>query len=217
MGKTSMIGVMFASVACASAVAGPGIPAASAQGCSDVEVVFARGTGEPAGVGWLGTAFVNSVRGKVGTKTVSAYAVDYPADWNLYASVRAGGSNALAHIHATAVNCPNTRIVLGGFSQGAGVIDQLAIGQPVGVFTPMPLPAEDQPRIAAIAVFGNPLRTMNNGGSLVEKSPVYGSRTIDQCATGDKYCDGGTDPMAHYAYVQNGMVDQAGAFVAARV
>lgn len=218
MRKQTIVGVMSASaLACASAFLGTGAPAAHAQSCSDVEVIFARGTGEPAGVGWLGTAFINNVRGKVGTKSVTSYAVDYPADWNLYSSVRAGGSDALARIHTTAANCPNTRIVLGGYSQGAGVIDQLAIAQPVGVFTPMPIPAEDEPHVAAIAVFGNPLRTMNNGGSLVDKSPVYGGRTIDQCATGDKYCDGGTDSMAHYAYVQNGMVDQAGAFVAARV
>ncbi|KRE26938.1 cutinase [Mycobacterium sp. Soil538] len=218
MGRRSTFSaVAVSAVACATALFGPGVPAASAQGCSDVEVIFARGTGEPAGVGWLGTAFINTVRGKVGAKTVSAYAVNYPADWNLYSSVRAGGSDALARIHTTAANCPDTRIVLGGYSQGAGVIDQLAIGQPVGVFTPMPIPAGDEPRIEAIAVFGNPLRTMNNGGSLVDKSPVYGSRTIDQCATGDKYCSGGTDSMAHYAYVQNGMVDQAGSFVASRV
>ncbi len=195
-----------------------GAPAASAQSCSDVEVVFARGTTEPAGVGWLGTAFINSVRSKVGAKTVSTYAVNYPANWDLYSSVRAGGTDALAHVHATAANCPNTRIVLGGYSQGAGVVDVLAIGQRVGVFTPMPIPAEDEPHVAALAVFGNPMRTMNGGGPLTDKSPVYGSRTIDQCATGDQYCyPGPSTNTGHYAYVQNGMVDQAAAFVAGRV
>lgn len=199
-------------------VSGIGTPAASAQGCSDVEVIFARGTTEPAGVGWLGTAFINAVRSKVGAKSVSTYAVNYPADWNLYTSVRTGGTDALARVHATAANCPNTRIVLGGYSQGAGVMDLLAIGQRVGLFVPMPIPAEDEPHVAAIAVFGNPMRTMNGGGPLTDKSPVYGSRTIDQCATGDQYCDAGPSTnTGHYAYVQNGMVDQAAAFVAGRV
>ncbi|WP_255506050.1 cutinase family protein [Mycolicibacterium sp. 018/SC-01/001] len=207
-----------AATICAISAAGAGSPTAAAQTCSDVDIVFARGTTEPPGVGWLGTAFINSVRSKVGSKSVSTYAVNYPANWDLYSSVRAGGTDALAHVHATAANCPNTRIVLGGYSQGAGVVDVITIGQRVGLFTPMPIPAEDEPHVAAIAVFGNPMRTMNGGGSLVDKSPVYGGRTIDQCATGDQYCDPGpSDNTAHYAYVQNGMLDQAAAFVAGRV
>ena len=190
---------------------------ANAQACSDVEVIFARGTTEAAGVGWLGTAFINNVKSKIGSKSLTTYAVNYPASWDLYTSVRAGSSDALARIRSTSSNCPNTRFILGGYSQGAGVIDQLAIAQPVGVFTPMPIAAADEPRIAAIAVFGNPMRTMNGGGPLDQKSPVYGSRVIDQCAPRDKYCEGGTDTSGHFAYVQNGMVDQAGTFVTARL
>ncbi|AFM17961.1 Cutinase [Mycolicibacterium chubuense NBB4] len=205
------------SIAGAAGLAGAGTPTANAQTCSDVEVVFARGTTEPAGVGWLGTAFVNNVRSKIGSRSLATYAVNYPASWDLYTSVRAGSSDALAHIHSTVANCPNTRIILGGYSQGAGVIDELAIAAPVGVFTPMPIPSGDEPHIAAIAVFGNPMRTMNNGGPLDQKSPVYGSRTIDQCADRDKYCAGGTDDSGHFAYLQNGMVDQAGTFVTGRL
>lgn len=219
MKRRSVVSVLSTvATICAGTATGMGVPAASAQGCSDVEVIFARGTTEPAGVGWLGTAFIDSVRSKVGAKSVSTYAVNYPADWNLYTSVRAGGTDALARVHATATTCPDTRIVLGGYSQGAGVVDVMAIGQRVGLFTPMPIPAEDEPHVAALAVFGNPMRTMNGGGALPDKSPVYGSRTIDQCATGDQYCDAGPSTnTGHYAYVQNGMVDEAAAFVAGRV
>ena len=38
------------------------VPSASAQPCPDVEVIFARGTAEPPGVGGIGQAFVDSVR-----------------------------------------------------------------------------------------------------------------------------------------------------------
>jgi len=41
-------------------------PAATAQPCSDVEVVFARGTGEPPGVGIVGQAFVDALSAQVG-------------------------------------------------------------------------------------------------------------------------------------------------------
>src|SRR5205807_1766221 len=57
-------------------------PSASAAGCSDVEVVFARGTGEPPGVGPTGQAFVDSLRSRVGAKSVGVYPVTYPASEN---------------------------------------------------------------------------------------------------------------------------------------
>lgn len=64
----------------AAGVIGLGTPAASAApGCSDVEVVFARGTAEPAGPGDEGQAFVDSIKSNLKGKTVSAYAVNYPA------------------------------------------------------------------------------------------------------------------------------------------
>ena len=51
-----------------------------------------------------------------------------------------------AHIQSVAVNCPNTRMVLGGYSQGAGVIDLST--------TAMPPQVADH--VAAAALFGAP-------------------------------------------------------------
>jgi cutinase len=56
-----------------------GIPSASAAPCPDVEVVFARGTFEPPGIGATGEAFVDSLRSQVGGKSVDVYPVNYPA------------------------------------------------------------------------------------------------------------------------------------------
>ena len=42
-----------------AAVMGGAVPSASAQPCPDVDVVFARGTGEVPGVGGVGQAFVD--------------------------------------------------------------------------------------------------------------------------------------------------------------
>ena len=53
------------------------IPAASAA-CPDAEVVFARGREEPPGVGAVGDALINSLRGKT-RMPVGAYGVNYPA------------------------------------------------------------------------------------------------------------------------------------------
>src|ERR1700730_11332153 len=52
------------------------VPAASAQPCPDTEVVFARGTGEPPGVGPTGQAFVDALRGRLGGKSMDVYPVN---------------------------------------------------------------------------------------------------------------------------------------------
>ena len=53
--------VLAASGVAVSALSTSVIPSASAQ-CPDVQVVFARGTGEAPGVGPTGQAFVDSLR-----------------------------------------------------------------------------------------------------------------------------------------------------------
>ena len=95
------------------------IPAAAADPCPDVEVVFARGTTEPPGVGGTGQAFVDSLRSQLGGRSVAVYAVDYPASRDFDTSTPAGASDASSHIQSMAANCSNTRLVLGGYSQGA--------------------------------------------------------------------------------------------------
>ena len=54
-------------------------PVAGAAPCPDVEIVFARGTTEPPGVGGIGQAFVDSLRSQLGGRSVGVYAVNYPA------------------------------------------------------------------------------------------------------------------------------------------
>ena len=62
--------LLIAAVLTGSALISPTltIPSASAQACPDVQVIFARGTFEPPGVGGMGQAFVDSLRSKVGNK-----------------------------------------------------------------------------------------------------------------------------------------------------
>ena len=103
------------------------IPPASAEPCPDVEVIFARGTGEPPGVGGVGQAFVDALRSDAGNKSVAVYPVNYPAASNFDDPIAFAGTvvdgvrDAGGHVQSTATNCPNTRIVLGGYSQGAAV------------------------------------------------------------------------------------------------
>ena len=56
----------------------PLVPSASAQPCPDIQVVFARGTGEPPGVGATGQAFIDALRPQIGEKSFEVYPVNYP-------------------------------------------------------------------------------------------------------------------------------------------
>lgn len=203
--------VAAAALLVAPAAISPGsAPAAQAQGCPDIEVVFARGTDEPPGLGRVGSAFVESLRGRVGGRSVGAYAVNYPATFDFLAA--AGGANdASGHIQYMIANCPNTRLVLGGYSQGAAVIDVIAAVPVPGVGFNAPLPPNAPEHVAAIAVFGNPSAKV---GLPLTVSPVWGSRSIDLCTAGDPVCSGGDDIAAHSNYVPAGLTSQAAAFVA---
>ncbi|MGE0216894.1 cutinase family protein [Mycolicibacterium sp.] len=192
---------------------------AAAQPCPDIEVVYARGTGSPPGVGWIGQAFIDALRPKVGGRSVGVYAVNYPANMDFRESVGAGVNDARARVEYLAANCPDTKIVLGGTSQGAGVITlitaQLA---PTRGFVTTPLPPEIGRHVAAVVVFGNPSRGRGMANQpLPAISPEFGDRTIDLCAGGDPVCSPGSDVLAHFTYIRNGMVEEAANYVAGKL
>lgn len=201
-------------LAAAALVVTPGrLPAAHAQGCPDIEVVFARGTDEPPGLGRVGTAFVDALRGRVGGRSVGTYAVNYPASFDFLAAA-SGANDASLHIQYMMANCPTTRLVLGGYSQGAAVIDVIAAVPIPAVGFTAPLPPNTPDFVAAIAVFGNPSTKL---GLPITVSPVWGPRSIDLCNGADPVCSGGNDIAAHSTYSTAGFTEQAAAFVAGLV
>ncbi|MGV9802352.1 cutinase family protein [Mycobacterium sp. NPDC003449] len=192
--------LLFASAAltAAAAIAVPVLaPAvASAADCPDIQVVFARGTDEPPGLGRIGNAFVGALRDKVGGRSVGTYAVDYPASYDFLAAAD-GANDASGHIQSMVNDCPNTRLVLGGYSQGAAVIDVIAAVPFPAVGFNAPLPPNVPEHVAAVAVFGNPSAKL---GLPLTASPVYGSRAIDLCNPNDPVCTDGDSIPAHRAY-----------------
>ncbi|WP_036452807.1 cutinase family protein [Mycolicibacterium smegmatis] len=200
--------VMLAAPLAAHAPTGA-LGAARAADCPDIEVVFARGTDESPGIGRIGTAFVQALRGKVGGRSVGTYAVNYPASYDFLAAAD-GANDASGHVQWMVNNCPNTRLVLGGYSQGAAVIDVIAAVPFPAIGFNAPLPANVPEHVAAVAVFGNPSAKL---GLPLIASPVYGSRAIDLCNAGDPVCGSGDSVPAHRAY-DGGPANQAAAFVA---
>jgi cutinase len=196
------------------------VPFAHAAGCPDAEVVFARGTTEAPGVGPTGEAFVDALRTQVGAKSVGVYAVDYPATTDFPTAVE-GIADARTHVLSTAANCPHTKMVLGGFSQGAAVMGFVtANAVPDGVSpadVPAPMPPDVANHIAAVALFGKPSTRFMHA---INDPPItigsqYLAKTIDLCVDNDLVCDSsGRSFSAHNQYVETGMVDQGVAFVA---
>jgi cutinase-like protein len=193
------------------------VPSAAAAACPDVEVIFARGRLEPVGAGQIGNTFAGTLRQKSG-KNVNLYAVQYPAD----NQIDVGGNDMSRRVQSTAANCPNTRIVLGGYSLGAGVTD-VVLAMPFAFFGfDNPLPPEMEQHIAAVALFGNGIQWAGPIGSF---NPVYRERTIELCHGDDPICNPTQpDNWESYwpdhlapAYIKAGMVNQAVDFVADRL
>jgi cutinase len=178
-------------------------PAASAATCADLDVVAARGTFEPGTLGLIvGDPVFSALQQKITGKTLSSYAVNYPADLSL-TSAATGNLDVVNHVNAQAAACPNQRFILVGYSQGANVVDNSigisSDGAVVGSPIVATIPAAVEPKVAAVLLFGNPIRAL--GKSV---TGTYQSRTIDFCASGDPICQGGgTDVLAHLGYTSD--------------
>jgi cutinase len=200
--------------------------AEAAEQCPDVEVVFARGTFEAPGVGEVGQSFVDAVQRDAVGKSVSVYPVNYPASLD-FATAADGVIDASNHVTDMSNRCPNTKMVLGGFSQGAAVVGYITADSvppgfdlPPGITGPMPANVADH--VAAVALFGKPssgfLQVINTGAPPITVGRLYAGKTLDLCIPEDPVCSaGGGDGGAHGAYGVNGMTDQAADYAVKRV
>jgi cutinase len=168
----------------------------AASPCSDVEVIAARGTGEPGRLGSIvGDPFARAVTQALSGEQVTSYAVDYPANWLL--NYRAGSQDIIEHTSEQSAACPDQEFVLVGYSQGA-MATQSALSS---------LPDDVDAKVRAVVLFGNPfLRT--------PLAREYQDRTMNFCANGDPFCDGGFNMLAHLSYGSN--VGEGAAFVASQ-
>ena len=214
--KPTRVAAIAATLVCSgSAIGTISAPDAEADPCPDVELVFARGTSEPPGIGRVGQALADALQPQLGGRTLGTYAVNYPATYDFLAAAD-GANDATNHITAMSAQCPSTSIVLGGYSQGAAVVDMLLgvppLGNKVGaVGSAPPLPADLTSKVAAAAVFGNPSAKFS-----VPLSSRFG-KAIDLCSDGDPICSDGRNPFAHTHYESSPFVPQAAGFISGLV
>ncbi|KAL4940618.1 cutinase-domain-containing protein [Aspergillus oleicola] len=149
------------------------------SGCKALTFIFARGTTEMGNMGSVVGPKVGSELDSLTGGKVAIQGVDYPADAAGNAQLGASGGPKMAELVNTAKeNCPDTKVVLGGYSQGAMVVHnaagKLSSGDVVGAVT-----------------FGDPFKTQKPDN--IEQFKTW-------CATGDPVCANGANVMAHLTY-----------------
>jgi cutinase len=191
-------------------------PAVSADDCADVEVVFARGTDEPPGLGRVGAAFVDSLRKQAVGMNIDTYGVDYKAG-KLQLHGGDGAKDAISHIKSTVSSCPDTKIVLGGYSQGASVVNIVAGNKLAGITWADPLPPQYASAVAAVVTFGD-VATRTEEALSTRNLPLS-SKAIDLCNPSDPICHAG--PGNEWSGHTDGYVPvyttQAAVFAAAKL
>ena len=212
-------------------------PQASAAPCPSVQAIYARGTTEmPAPLGVTGQSFVGSLQAQLPGQFVAGHGIRYAASGN-YArplsyvmSVRNGVLGTQTRIVNTIRRCPNTKIVLGGFSQGAAVVgyaisSDLTLRKDLSILQramPKPLPASIADHIVAVVLFSPPSDNWlgDIGAPPIRLGPEYAGKSMRYCLPFDNICDGSPfsppNPL-HLAYVFGGVTYAGAAFAAGMV
>jgi acetylxylan esterase len=214
-------------------VAGPAGAVPSSGGCAAVSIITARASTEAAGEGITG-ALAQAIQ-RDSNQTVSRASVSYPATLGNYAGSSRQGIDALKAQLTNLVNsCPNTKVVLLGYSQGAHVVgDVLGGGQGGGLgATTAPVASNISSHVVAVATFGDPRHVTNgpnfnlgtaraNGrfprsGAQVSALNAFSPRIRSWCDSNDTFCASGASVNVHLTYL-NRYQNAAEQFVLGRV
>ncbi|KAK2045715.1 cutinase [Colletotrichum somersetense] len=200
--KTAALGTaLFAALA----AAGP-IDSRQASDCKAVTVLFARGTTEPGTLGIVvGPGLQKALQSTLGADAVTVEGVAYPADGAGISAEAAGsgpGSTAMANqANQWLSKCPETKMVITGYSQGAMAVHNAA----------RMLKGEG---VIGAVTFGDPFK-----GQPVSGIPASNFKSF--CGVGDSVCSAGGCASAggcesksqsgHFGYYADN--DDAAAFI----
>jgi acetylxylan esterase len=201
--------------------------------CAAVKIITARASTEAAGEGITGalvTQIINS-----SNQNVARASVSYPATLNNYNSSSLQGINAAkSQLTSEVQACPNEKIVLAGYSQGAHVmLDVIGGGQGGSLGTATaPVAANIASHVVAIVTFGDPRHVVNqpfdsgssrrNGlfprssGQLQVISSFGTSKILAFCDNNDTFCDSGNSTQVHLTYLNRDQ-NAAASFVLGKI
>ncbi|KAL1897722.1 hypothetical protein Sste5346_004030 [Sporothrix stenoceras] len=204
----------------ASAAQAPGTQANNASAplvCPQLHIIAARETTAPPGFGAAQTLVDLVTKAFPGA---TSEAIVYPAagnsNQNYSLSVTAGVLAVLAQVTKFATECPQTVLVMHGYSQGAQIMDNAFCGGPDGdslLATPSLVQLAVGNNVAAIIMMGNPRHVAglpyNVGNATAPgfaarpvgfQCPIYQSRIQSYCDSPDPFCANGTDAEFHEGY-----------------
>ncbi|KAI1849536.1 hypothetical protein JX265_013651 [Neoarthrinium moseri] len=189
-----------------------------AQQCptgSGVGMIVARASTEAPGTGIIG-AVADDVAVQIPGSTITA--VDYPATLQNYQSSEGQGVAAMTQlVQNFTASCPDAKMVLMGYSQGAQVaMDVLCGTSETGFATTEPVASDN---VAAVVLMGDPSFTPDqafNAGTATNEgrfprqdiaSCGATDRIASFCNAGDTFCDSGLSLQVHLSYVQTNGAD----------
>ncbi|OAA82458.1 Cutinase [Akanthomyces lecanii RCEF 1005] len=151
------------------------LPDSNSNGCDDVTIVYARGTCDPGNVGILvGPPFFAAVAAAIGGKSLNVQGVAYPASIDGYLSAdKAAGQTMAQIVRDTRAACPNTKIVISGYSQGGFAVHNAADAL-----------GGDMSNVSAAVIFGDPM-------SHTPVANIDASKVLVVCHEGDDICNQG--------------------------
>ncbi|KAG0651405.1 Cutin hydrolase, partial [Hyphodiscus hymeniophilus] len=161
------------------------------QACTEYTVIFARGTTEPGNVGILvGPPFFEALESLVGSSALTIQGVnDYSAsiDGYIEGGDPAGSAEMAKQIEQAYAQCPSTKLVASGYSQGGQIVHNAAALLPTAVAN----------WISSVVIFGDP-------DSSKAVTGVAASKTDIICHSGDNICVNGDLVLpAHLTYAIN--------------
>lgn len=132
--------------------------------CADVTVVYARGTCDPGNAGFLvGPPFFMALQSQLGSSSVAFQGVS-PYAASVTTFLEGGdpqGIQAMASLVEQArSNCPNTKLVMAGYSQGGEIVHKAAAL----------LPAATAQSLSSVVIFGDPRKLLHSSGKRIHKS-----------------------------------------------
>ncbi|KAK3116662.1 hypothetical protein LTR53_002709 [Teratosphaeriaceae sp. CCFEE 6253] len=193
----------------------------NAASCPNIHIFGARETTVSPGYGSSSTVVNLVLQAYPGS---TAEAIDYPACGGQsscgsvsYAnSANQGTANVAKAVNAFYAQCPNTQIVLVGYSQGGQIIDNAFCGggdSAEGISsTAIPINSGALAQVKAVIMMGNPrfqagfsyeVGTCKAGGFDARSSSFVcsgASRIQSYCDSADPYCCTGSDANVHQGY-----------------
>ncbi|KAI8270173.1 hypothetical protein K4K58_011574 [Colletotrichum sp. SAR11_239] len=155
--------------------------------CADITVIFARGTTEPGNVGLVtGPPFFDALKQQAAGKSINIQGVAYPATFEGFNNNGTEGVPSMINfINKAITNCPNSKIAISGYSQGALVVRS----------TTQSLPAATMAKINSVLTFGDP--------GYPNPIPGADGKTQIICHDDDAVCKGGFITVDHLTYAEN--------------